>query len=81
MHLSYFSQNFQLCHTEGFNRLIEAYCHEGNAQKSLGLHDKMLKLGCVPNGLTCKHLVNGLLRSTNSGSLLLESSSAMNCYV
>ncbi|KAF9589975.1 hypothetical protein IFM89_029712 [Coptis chinensis] len=56
---------FQIYDIGSSNALIKVWNEEGNVLKSLELQDKMLKLGFVPNGMTCMSLIFGLSRAGN----------------
>ncbi|KAF9620366.1 hypothetical protein IFM89_011101 [Coptis chinensis] len=63
--LIYFALEIQIYDIGSYNVLIKVWSEEGNVLKILELQDKMMKLGFVPNGMTCKYLIYGLSRAGN----------------
>ncbi|GMI98169.1 hypothetical protein like AT5G40400 [Hibiscus trionum] len=61
--LSYFAKEFQIFDTKSYNILVRTYTESGDMDKLMGLQDRMMKLGFAPNSLTCKYVINGLLKA------------------
>ncbi|KAJ6794444.1 pentatricopeptide repeat-containing protein [Iris pallida] len=63
--LSYFALECQIYDNKGYNTLMKMYCEEGDMAASLDLQNRMMKLGFVSDGQTCKSLIYGLTRTCN----------------
>ncbi|XP_071920453.1 pentatricopeptide repeat-containing protein At5g40400-like [Coffea arabica] len=60
--LRFFAEEFQVFDTGCYNELIRILCEKGDMVKLMEFQDSMIKMGFVPNGRTCKYMIDGLQR-------------------
>ncbi|XP_027086015.1 pentatricopeptide repeat-containing protein At5g40400 isoform X1 [Coffea arabica] len=60
--LRFFAEEFQVFDTGCYNELIRILCEKGDMVKLMEFQDSMIKMGFVPNGQTCKYMIDGLQR-------------------
>lgn len=58
--LKFFAKDFQVCDTVSYNAVVKAFSEVGNVAELMELQDRLLKVGYVPNSLTCKHMIRRL---------------------
>jgi pentatricopeptide repeat protein len=58
--LKFFAKEFQVYDTESYNVIAKVFCEVGNVVELMELQDKLVKIGFVPNSLTCKYVIRGL---------------------
>lgn len=58
--LKFFAKEFQVYDTESYNAIVKVFCEVGNVAELMELQDKLVKIGYVPNSLTCKYVIRGL---------------------
>ena len=58
-----FAKDFEFFDTESFNALVKFHRDFGNETELMQLQDRMLKVGFVPNSLTCRYVIHGLWKS------------------
>ncbi|KAL0741761.1 hypothetical protein Bca4012_083274 [Brassica carinata] len=60
--LGFFAMEFRIFDIESYNLLVKAICETGSGYtKVLELHERMQRVGFVPNTLSCKYMIQGLL--------------------
>jgi pentatricopeptide repeat protein len=58
--LKFMAKEFQVYDTESYNAIVKVFCEIGNVAELMELQDKLVKIGFVQNGLTCKYVIEGL---------------------
>jgi pentatricopeptide repeat protein len=58
--LKFIAKEFQVYDTKSYNAIVKVFCEIGNVDELMELQDKLVKIGFVPNGLTCKYVIEGL---------------------
>lgn len=70
--LVFFAREFQIRDSQSFSELMRITSAKGDIGRSLEIQDMMLKIGLLPNPLTCKYVIDGLwkARSVDSANLM-----------
>ncbi|WJX68472.1 hypothetical protein P8452_52836 [Trifolium repens] len=58
--LKFIAKEFQVYDTKSYNAIVKVFCEIGNVDELMELQDKLVKIGFVQNGLTCKYVIEGL---------------------
>ncbi|RDX62948.1 Pentatricopeptide repeat-containing protein, partial [Mucuna pruriens] len=61
--LNFFAKEIQVYDTESYNAVVKVFCEVGNVAELMEVQDKLLKVGYVPNRLTCKYVIHGLQKA------------------
>jgi pentatricopeptide repeat protein len=70
--LKFFAKKFQVYDTESYNSIVKVFCEVGNVAELMELQDKLVKIGFVPNGLTCKYMIQGLQKDMELDDDILD---------
>ncbi|KAG6520104.1 hypothetical protein ZIOFF_017136 [Zingiber officinale] len=63
--LVFFAEMFQIHESNSYNSVMKLCCMGGDSSKAFELQDRLLRLGFIPDGETCRSLVHGLSKSRN----------------
>ncbi|XP_074557935.1 uncharacterized protein LOC141813844 [Curcuma longa] len=63
--LVFFAEMFQIHESNSYNSVIKLCCTGGDSSKAFELQDRLLRLGFIPDGETCRWLIHGLSKSRN----------------
>nr|XP_007153224.1 hypothetical protein PHAVU_003G017200g [Phaseolus vulgaris]ESW25218.1 hypothetical protein PHAVU_003G017200g [Phaseolus vulgaris] len=72
--LKLFAKEFQVYDTESYNAVVKVFCDVGNVTELMEVEDKLLKVGYVPNKLTCRHVIHGLQKAMELDDEILNHS-------
>lgn len=61
--LRIFAQEFQVFDTISYNELCRVICHKDGVAKLMEFQDYLKEVGFVPNGQTCKYVIDGLKKA------------------
>ncbi|KAG2383825.1 Pentatricopeptide repeat-containing protein [Vigna angularis] len=61
--LKLFAKEFQVYDNESYNAVVKVFCDVGNVTELMEIQDKLLKVGYVPNKLTCRYVIHGLQKA------------------
>ncbi|KAL4393647.1 hypothetical protein HN51_021581 [Arachis hypogaea] len=70
--LNLFAKEFRVYDTESYNAVVKVFCEDGNVAELMELQDRLLKVGYVPNSLTCKYVIQGLQKTMVLDNELLD---------
>jgi len=54
------AKEFQVYDTKSYNTVVKVFRDVGNVTELMEVEDKLLKMGYVPNKLTCRYVIHGL---------------------
>ncbi|MED6197508.1 hypothetical protein PIB30_057050 [Stylosanthes scabra] len=70
--LNFFAKEFRVYDAESYNAVVKVFCEDGNVAELMELQDRLLKVGYVPNSLTCKYVIQGLQKTMVLDDELLD---------